>query len=1196
MRNLFLTLSLLFAVAIASAQTARVQVIHNSPTPGTSSGPTVDIYVNDQLLPQLTAVPFRAATPFLDVPAGTGADLTIDVRVSPSTLDDMPVASFPIGSLTVGETYVVTANGIVGDMDNGFDLDINVGAQESAAIAGNVEFAALHGSPGAPNVDVEARTVAPLFTDLAYGNYSDGYASVPPALYYLDVKAAGDPNIVATFEADLSGLADGAATVFASGILGGSPAFGLFAALPNGTVVEFPATEVARAQIIHNSPSPTVDVYANGGLIVGDFEFRTATEFIWVPAGVELDIQVVPAGGDPATQDVYNEPNVTLDNGSTYVLTAGGILGSMATPFTIFVNPVAREASGDMDLVSFAALHGSPDAPAVDVDARAVATLITDLAYGSYTDDYISVPPATYFLDVRVAGDPNIVATFEADLNGLGGGAATVFASGLLAGDPDFGLFAALPDGTVVEFPAASVARLQLIHNSPDPTVDVYANGGLLQEDFEFRTATEFFFVPADVEIDIQVVPAGGDPATDDLYLEPNIVLDNGNTYVAVAAGIAGDMAFPFTIQLEGEGQESAMGGTGFVDINLLHSSPGAPAVDVIAAGVVSGTLADGFEYGDFTGYIEVIPAPYLIGVTADPDIELTYFVDLEPLAGGAATVFASGIVGGSPAFGLFAALPNGDIVELQFLDEADAAGANILHNSPGAGVEEVDVYFNGFLLLDDLEFQTATGFVGIPSGIPLDIGVAPSNSTSVADTIYNFNLESGLAAQEGYIITAGGIVGDPTTPFGFQVYAGAKLSADDATTTEFQVLHSSPDAPAVDVDARAVGTLVEDLAFGEYTDYTAVPSGLYYLDVRLAGDPNIVATFAAPLDLFEGDAVTVFASGLLAGDPDFGIFVLEADGNVTPLEAAEITRLQIIHNSPEPTVDIYANDGLLYGGVAFRTATEFDFVAANTPINIKVVPEGGALADAVYNEDITFGANGDTWVVMANGIAGDTDNPFTLTPFTDARESAEAGGVDLLLFHGSPDAPEVDVVEAGGGTVLFDNISFGSFSNDYVNVPAGIYDLNITPSEDNGTVVRSYIADVTTLEGGAATVFASGFLTEGETPAFEVWVALPDGNTFPLQDVTATEDLGGLLNEFAVTPNVADGVNQIPTWSVNLSTALNAEMLLFDINGRLLDQQDLGKVQNAQETLNISLESGQYFLTLATEKGMVTRSFMIAK
>ncbi|MCB1048861.1 MAG: T9SS type A sorting domain-containing protein, partial [Calditrichaeota bacterium] len=93
---------------------------------------------------------------------------------------------------------------------------------------------------------------------------------------------------------------------------------------------------------------------------------------------------------------------------------------------------------------------------------RDVATLVDNAAYGDISS-YISVPAASYVLDVTPGDDnTNVVAAFGADLSGLGGGAAVVFASGFL--DPSmnqngegFGIFAALPDGNVVAFPAVSV-------------------------------------------------------------------------------------------------------------------------------------------------------------------------------------------------------------------------------------------------------------------------------------------------------------------------------------------------------------------------------------------------------------------------------------------------------------------------------------------------------------------------------------------------------------------------------------------------------------------------------------------------------------------------------------------------------------------------------------------------------------------
>jgi hypothetical protein len=207
--------------------------------------------------------------------------------------------------------------------------------------------------------------------------------------------------------------------------------------------------------------------------------------------------------------------------------------------------------------------------------------------------------------------------------------------------------------------------------------------------------------------------------------------------------------------------------------------------------------------------------------------------------------------------------------------------------------------------------------------------------------------------------------------------------------------------------------------------------------------------------------------------------------------------------------------------------------------------------------------------------------------------EGGAGTGVDLLLYHGSPDAPEVDVLT--GGNVIYDNVAFDGFSNGYLNVPAGEYVLDLTPSEDNNTVVASYVADVSGLEGGAAVVFASG-LFSGEDPAFAVWVALADGMTFALPLSTNTNELERIVAEFTMAPNPAFDQT---TLSFGLSESTDLNIAIFGLNGQLFQTLDLGTLPKGQHTQNVvlnELPTGQYVISLISNKGVIAKKLIVTE
>jgi hypothetical protein len=411
------------------------------------------------------------------------------------------------------------------------------------------------------------------------------------------------------------------------------------------------ARQTAKLQIIHNSPTPTVDVYVNNHLLLNNFKFRTATPYITVQAGVKLEIAIAPANSRSANDAIARFP-VILENGKKYIAIAYGVVGNSQTPFNLAINDMGLERANSTSNVGLSFFHGSPDAPAVDI--RTGGNIVFgNTSFGKFTNPsnpYVFVPAnATYVLDVTPAGQGNtVVASYAANLNFWRGRTAVVMATGFLGGgQTPFEPWVVLSNGKTFPLkPAPNEANLQVIHNSPTPTVDIYVNGKLLLDNFEFRKATPYIKVPAGVELKIGVALSTSQSAADVIATFP-VKLEKNKNYVAIAYGIVGNARTPFKIAVNDAGRISASNSES-VDINFFHGTPDAPAVNILAN---SSLVFNNISFGNFGNYASVpYNAVYRIGVAANSapnDIIADYFANVSTLKGKGIIIMATGFLGG---------------------------------------------------------------------------------------------------------------------------------------------------------------------------------------------------------------------------------------------------------------------------------------------------------------------------------------------------------------------------------------------------------------------------------------------------------------------------------------------------------------------------------------------------------------------
>ena len=207
---------------------------------------------------------------------------------------------------------------------------------------------------------------------------------------------------------------------------------------------------------------------------------------------------------------------------------------------------------------------------------------------------------------------------------------------------------------------------------------------------------------------------------------------------------------------------------------------------------------------------------------------------------------------------------------------------------------------------------------------------------------------------------------------------------------------------------------------------------------------------------------------------------------------------LQIIHNAASPTVDVYLNGELAIPGFEYRTATQVAHFSNTFTLGIAAAGQ----TELAYELEVELESGG-SYVAVATGLLGDDLTPFEVVAAPTQYIASDNQSVWLQNYHGSTDAPTVDVW--AGEAVLFEDFSYGDFVN--VEVPAGDYIIGIAPAD--GERIAAFSAPLSGLGGGTAVAFASGFLNpDVGQPEFGLFAALQNGDVITLPPLT--EDCSG--------------------------------------------------------------------------------------
>ena len=319
----------------------------------------------------------------------------------------------------------------------------------------------------------------------------------------------------------------------------------------------------------------------------------------------------------------------------------------------------------------------------------------------------------------------------------------------------------------------------------------------------------------------------------------------------------------------------------------------------------------------------------------------------------------------------------------------------------------------------------------------------------------------------------------------------------------------------------------------------------------------------------------------------------------ITSIVFAQTAQVQIVHNSPSPTVDIYVDGVVALEDVVYRAST----VLVDLPINSEI---GFATSDGELIDTFPFQlTENDKYVVVASGVVGDETQPFNLLVSSLQDGNSDDQHFALKVMHGVTDAPAFDIY--ANGELIIKNLVYGDFQG-YLQVPVDDYTLDIAVHGSKESVA-SFSAPLSTFGGVSGIVYVSGFLSPVETDsALALVLTTPSGyvETLPAT-VTALETQkieNTELNSFVLLQNFPNPFNPVTSISYHLTSASTVAITIYDLMGNVVKNLFSGidgpgyKNINWDATNNSGdlVTSGMYFYKLQVGESFEIKRMMYLK